>query len=116
MDHAQRRRLLHRTVEHLEPGASLNAIREYMARRHGLDVPFVRLSVDLECMVAEGRLTRRLGPHPSGTGTAFFYETFGAALVEPPRPRAKAGTAGVSLAHIPPEPAAPPRAVLELAV
>ena len=116
MDHAQRRRLLHRVVEHLEPGACLTAIRERVARRHGLDVPLLRLSVDLERMVSERRLTRRLGPHPSGTGTAFFYETFGAVLVEPPRPRAKAGTAGASLAYIPPEPAAPPRAVLELAL
>lgn len=115
MDHAQRRRLLHRTVEHLEPGACLTAIREHVARRHGLDVPLLRLSVDLEHMVAEGRLTRRLGPHPSGTGVAFFYETLGAVLVEPARPRAKAGTAGVSLAHVPPEPPAPARAMLELA-
>lgn len=113
MDHAQRRRSLHRAVEHLEPGACLTAVRGYMARRHGLDVPFVRLSVDLEHMVAEGRLTRRLGPHPSGTGAAFFYETFDAALVEPPRPRAKAGTAGAPLGHVPPE---PPRAVSELAL
>ena len=115
MDHAQRRRLLHRTVAHLEPGACLTAIREHVARRHGLDVPLLRLSVDLERMVADGRLTRRLGPHPSGTGTAFFYETFGAVLVEPSRPRAKAGTAGAPLAHVPPEAPAPQRAVLELA-
>lgn len=87
-----------------------------MARRHGLDLPLLRLSVDLERMVAEGRLTRRLGPHPSGTGTVFFYETFGAVLVEPPRPRAKAGTAGAPLVHVPSEPPAPPRAVLEPAV
>lgn len=112
MDHAQRRRLLYQAVERLEPDACLTAIRDHVARRHGLELPLLRLSVDLERMVAEGRLTRHHGPHPSGTGTAFFYETPGAVLVEPPRPRAKAGTAGAPLVHIPIESPSPPRAVL----
>ncbi len=83
LDHDDRCQLLYNAVRQLEPYASSKPIQEYVARRHELTLPLLRIYVDLERLVGAGHLMRRINPSPLGEGTIFFWETFGFVLVEP---------------------------------
>jgi hypothetical protein len=48
LDHDGRRRLLYNVVTLLEPHASAALIQDYVARRHDLTLPLLRIYVDLE--------------------------------------------------------------------
>ena len=86
LDHSGRRRLLYAAVSLLEPYACVALIQHYVARRHDLILPILRIYVDLERMTRVGHLVRHIRPRLGGTGTTFFWETPGLALVEPERP------------------------------
>ena len=97
MNHEERRWLLHAAVEHLEPDAHGAAVREHVRRRHGQDLPLVRIYVDLERLVSSGYLSRERRAAPAGEGTAFHWETTGKVLVEPDRPDPRALAAAAPL-------------------
>ena len=56
LDHDGRRRLLYNAVTLLEPYASAALIQHYVARRHDLTLPLLRIYVDLERLVRTGQL------------------------------------------------------------
>lgn len=85
LDHDGRRRLLYNTVTLLEPYASAALLQHYVARRHDLTLPLLRIYVDLERLVGAGPLIRHIKPRLDGEGTTFFWETPGLVLVEPDR-------------------------------
>jgi hypothetical protein len=85
LGHDGRRRLLYNSVTLLEPYASAALIQHYVARRHDLTLPLLRIYVDLERLVRAGHLIRHIKPRLGGEGTVFFWETPGLVLVEPDR-------------------------------
>lgn len=97
MDHHVRRWLLHDAVEQLEPAAHSGAIRDYVKQRCGLDLPLVRIYVDLERLVAEGYLLREKRALPAAPRATFFWETTGKVPVRPGRPSLKTDKAAAPL-------------------
>jgi len=83
LDHDGRRRLLYNAVTLLEPYASAPLVQHYVARRHDLTLPLLRIYVDLERLVGTGHLIRYIKPRLGGEGTTFFWETPGLVVVEP---------------------------------
>jgi hypothetical protein len=99
LDHDGRRRLLYNAVTLLEPYASAALIQHYVARRHDLTLPLLRIYVDLERLVGAGHLIRHIKPRIGGEGTTFFWETPGLVLVEPDRPPLNKLAAGAPLSY-----------------
>lgn len=97
MNHQERRWLLHEVVEQLEPHAHSAAVSDHVRQHHCLDLPLVRIYVDLERLVANGYLLRHKRIGPSGGGATFYWETTGKVRVEPDRPKPKAGAAEATL-------------------
>jgi hypothetical protein len=89
LDHIERRRLLYNAVTLLEPYSSGALIQHYVALRHHLILPLLRIYVDLERLTRAGQLVRFIRPRLGGVGTTFFWETPGLVLVEPDRPSPK---------------------------
>jgi hypothetical protein len=81
LDHSERRRLLYNAVTLLEPLASGVLIQHYVALRHHLILPLLRIYVDLERLTLAGHLVRFIRPRLGGVGTTFFWETPGLVLV-----------------------------------
>ena len=71
LDHDGRRRLLYNAVTLLEPYANAALIQHYVALRHDLTLPLLRIYVDLERLVGAGRLIRHVKPRLGGEGTTF---------------------------------------------
>ena len=97
MNHQERRWLLHEVVEQLEPHAHSAAVLDYVRQHHCLDLPLVRIYVDLERLVANGYLLRQKRTGPGGGGATFYWETTGKVRVEPDRTKPKAGAAEAAL-------------------
>src|SRR4051794_9689345 len=93
MNHRARRWLLHDAVEQLEPDAHSGAIREYVRRQSGFDLPLVRIYVDLERLVTEGYLLREKRSLTTTPTATFFWETTGKVLVCPAYPNPKMSAA-----------------------
>ena len=95
MNHHIRRWLLHDAVEQLEPDAHSGAIREFVKQQRGLDLPLVRIYVDLERLVADGYLLREKRALLAAPKPTFFWETTGKvpALSGNPSPRTDAAAA-----------------------
>lgn len=99
LDHDGRRRLLYNTVTLLEPYASAALLQHYVARRHDLTLPLLRIYIDLERLVGAGHLIRHIKPRLGGDGTTFFWETPGLVLVEPDRQPLNILAAGAPLSY-----------------
>lgn len=97
MNHRARRWLLHDAVERLEPDAHSEAIREHVRQQSGVDLPLVRIYVDLERLVTEGYLFREKRNLPTTPRTTFFWETTGKVLVSQASPDPKTSAAAAPL-------------------
>jgi hypothetical protein len=97
LDHSGRRRVLYSAVTVLEPYASAALLQHYVARRHDLILPLLRIYVDLERLTRVGHLVRHIKPRIGGSRTTFFWETLGLTLVEPDWPSPNALTAAAPL-------------------
>jgi hypothetical protein len=99
LDHKARRRLLYSAVTVLEPFACAPLVQHYVAWRHDLTLPLLRIYVDLERATRGGHLVRHIRPRLGGEGMMFFWETPGLALVEAEQPPQGRLTAAAPLAN-----------------